>query len=1123
MKRKTNFWRKSGVLALLFIAFSALGWVLWHFGEKIGLDSTDKKLFAGLLIVLIGTLPRFLPILITQRRHAPSLQQSGVLPPEAKRLSAASAPTLVITEVQAHLRAQYGIFWRIKTKILLVVGEPADLESVVPELCARHWLEANRTVLLWGDAPEQTDPALWQSLQKLHCLRRRPLDGMVWISNKFSTLENSAFTATARRAFQQRFQTLGWQIPLYLWEVIAMSDNHTSRTRQSVGCMTDNKTFASSLQALLPLLVRTGTQQIVAHPCHDFLLSLACRLREGGIEALNKGQEILLNDRLKIPVAGVMFSPSLLPSVLNQGNNLSDFWQDNPNWQALAVSLIRLPAVLAPRRLGFQWIKLATYGLASGLIFCAMALPVSFIANRNLIHKIAFQQTQHQPLQRSYPEKLAAQHALQLTLLNLQERNKTGVPLFYRFGLDQNDALLNALWPYYHVNNRLLLIDKFQQKIHQAFSLLINTPPRHSAFSKRSVAAYQQLKAYLMMARPERVSTAFLNTVLLENPSLPQDVDPRLWRSLGPSLIAFYVENLPTHPQWHIIPDDKLVAEVRRILIGQYQQQQTETALYQQLMQPLGKVYGDLTLAQMTGDTDASQLFFTTEVVPGIFTRKAWQEQVSAAIDNIASAWGKEFDWVLTDDQHAMVPKLSPEALKIRLTQRYLNDFAHRWLDFANSIRWKSARSLSEAADQLQLMTDKQYSPVIALLNTLAYQAQTAQSVKDYSHPLAESAKKFFNFDKLSSGIQQIEGKPETNPLNDAFAPLAALLEGNTAKTHEDAMSLSAFHTRINRLWLRLQQITAAADPQAMSHALAQAEFQGKSTHYSELRDYGGLVAASLGQQWNNFAQALFIEPVEQAWKQLLTPTAAHLNAQWKSTLVEPWNSAFIGRYPFNNVAASASLPLLSHYLRADGGRIQRFFESNLGGILRKEGHQWVPDPVFAQSLTFDPAFLETINRLSLLADEVFVNGDAGLHFELRPGTAKKVMQTDLVLDGQSLSYFNQKPTWQRFSWPKDTQAPGATLSWLSTETGTRIYADYSDAWGFIRLLEKAKLKDSVGSLTQFALTWRTPDGLLLNYTLRTEFGRGPLALLSLKGLVIPKTIFSIQNSSSSNTKGEEE
>lgn len=47
---------------------------------------------------------------------------------------------------------------------------------------------------------------------------------------------------------------------------------------------------------------------------------------------------------------------------------------------------------------------------------------------------------------------------------------------------------------------------------------------------------------------------------------------------------------------------------------------------------------------------------------------------------------------------------------------------------------------------------------------------------------------------------------------------------------------------------LRLQQVTNATDPQAMTRLLAQTVFGGKAVDLTETRDYGSLVAAGLGQ-----------------------------------------------------------------------------------------------------------------------------------------------------------------------------------------------------------------------------------------------------------------------------------
>lgn len=142
------------------------------------------------------------------------------------------------------------------------------------------------------------------------------------------------------------------------------------------------------------------------------------------------------------------------------------------------------------------------------------------------------------------------------------------------------------------------------------------------------------------------------------------------------------------------------------------------------------------------------------------------------------------------------------------------------------------------------------------------------------------------------------------------------------------------------------------------------------------------------------------------------------------------------------------SLPLLAKYLDSETGRIARFLQTRLNGVLHKEGSRWMADSINAQGLTFNPAFLQAMNTLSHLSDVAFANGEAGLHFALRPGTADGVMQTELVIDSQKLVYMNQMPVWRRFSWPADTEAPGASLSWISTRAGTRQYGDFPGARG---------------------------------------------------------------------------
>lgn len=76
-------------------------------------------------------------------------------------------------------------------------------------------------------------------------------------------------------------------------------------------------------------------------------------------------------------------------------------------------------------------------------------------------------------------------------------------------------------------------------------------------------------------------------------------------------------------------------------------------------------------------------------------------------------------------------------------------------------------------------------------------------------------------------------------------------------------------------------------------------------------------------------------------------------------------------------------------------------------------------------------------------------------------------------------------------------------------------YADIPGCLGWIRLLDKASVSAYPGVDSSYSLSWKAQDGRTLNYTLRTEAGEGPLALLKLRNFRLPETIFSTSGAAS--------
>lgn len=1005
------------------------------------------------------------------------------------------------TALKPYLREHYGRRWRTKVRLLLVVGDASRVDSLVQGLTEQAWLEGQATVLLsGGDLREPWSQELFTCLRELRW--GHSCDGIVWALDE-AIIEDSAWLGKYARQLRGLAQELHWSAPLYLWQVCPSAWAQTGRVSQTVGCLfppqASRALIESSLRQLVAPLREKGIGQLDVQANHDFLLRLSRDLGARGISRWSEALAPVLNHVNRVvTLRGLFFSPA---GVASQAGGERAWWPESV-WDGVLNDRLS-----QGQPVGWTWLRGLRIGALCLAGLCALAFLLSFASNRSQIATVESALATINT-QGDADAQLKALHELTREMSRLDYRREHGEPWYLRFGLSQNDALLAVLWPRYAQANNRLMRDVATQHLEQQLADLAALPADSPERASRAEEAHAQLKAYLMMARPEKADPEFLTKVLTrEEPDRP-GVTPGLWQDLSPNLWAFYAQHLAAHPEWRTQLQPSLVSQARQVLLGQLGQRNGMANLYQQVLDRASNNYAVMTLLDMVGETDAPMLFDTPNSVPGVFTRQAWEGQVRQAIDEVAEARREEIDWVLSDQQSTIDSELKPEVLKAQLTERYFQEFSDAWLAFLNSIRWRKADSLSDAIAQLTLLSDVRQSPLIALMNTLAYQGKTGVKGEALSDSLMKSAQQLLDKDKQPVIDQKAAG-PQ-GPLDSTFGPLLVLLgkEKPSATAGSDNLSLQAFLTRVMRVRLKLQQITTATDPQAMTQALAQTVFQGKSVDLTDTLDYGSLIAASLGAEWNGFGQNLFVQPLNQAWEGVLQPSAASLNRQWQRAIVGNWERSFDGRYPFATSGSDASLPMLGQMIRSGTGRIDQFISSQLGGVLHKEGNRWVPDSANSQGLHFNPQFLKAVNQLSELADILYTDGGMGMTFQLQAKPVRSVVETTFILDGVKLEYFNQMESWQQFTWPGGTDHPGASLSWTSVKAGARLFGDYSGTWGLIRLFEQAQVKALDDSDTLFELVLNTPDQLPLTWHLRTELGNGPLALLQLRSFTLPGNIF---------------
>lgn len=1028
------------------------------------------------------------------------------------------------------LRDRHGWRWRYRDRWVLVVGDEPLIKLLAPGLAEAGYLLTGDTVLLYA---KQTGNALdtdWlDQIRRLR--RRRRVDAVVVVTRNRSAPNTPFDPDNLAQRLARHARALRWAAPVYLLNATTFGGN-ASGPEETIGFTWANprviaEQIDASLQNLAYNLADGGVVRLANDSSDRYPAELSQHI-SGLHAALSSLVLQTAQSRYwRSAVHGLLFAPlgkAREPVQPISGEDAEDnpvlLPPQHPVWQTVADHSRQVYG----HRVGFSWSTTIAW-TTTALVACwIVGTMFSGLTNRATIQTAA--ETLHRAsVTQDRTQALQALDSLDKQIDTLETRQRDGAPWITRFGLNRDAALLDTLWPGYANAAGRILVGPIRRKLEERLRQLGSSTDAQiaSAGSTQVQAAYDTLKAYLMLAKPERVAPAFLTPQLVATavPSRPTNasVSSGTWEDLRQHTIAFLATHLghsagQDGTTLAIDPDVGLVAAARQTIIGVRGIQNSRDALYQQILEEATAKYPPVTLAMLLGDTTSRGLFDATTAVPGVFTRAAWDGRIARAIDEASEQHNVSGDWVLSD---AKTANQAPSTLKAELRQRYFDDYTRSWALFLNGLRWQSAPTLSGTVDQLTLLGDPQRSPLVALMNAIVYQAGAGATTQSLSDTLLGKAQQLVGAGEKDPSKQT---QAQLAPLAAAFGPIlrltgSDLVSGTPANGKVGVqlaatgdLSLARYLERVTAMRLKAQQMVSSPDADAMSRLAAQSVLQGKTSDIADSRDYASRLAASLGEQWAGFG-ALFQAPLDQTWEVVVQPAASSLNEIWRTSIVADWNKAFGGRYPFADSDNDASLPEMARFMRPDIGVLTQFVTTQLAGVVERQGDRWVAaQGANHGALALDPAFLDGLNRLTRVATVLFPSGDAHLRFDLRAVPASGVTDTRYVFSGRELHYFNQKEEWVPFEWPGQSLENLSHIEWQTEQGGLRSALDAQGRFGLIRLLERAKVSQQDNA--RYLVTW-TPDmsqAIALRVQLRSEAGAGPLEVLQLRHFTLPTRIF---------------
>ncbi|EHT8843578.1 type VI secretion protein VasK, partial [Salmonella enterica] len=517
-----NLSRITGVTLVMALVALVSGALLWWLGPHWQLSRQQQGLYWL-------TLNAFVCAVLGVWRYRKQSEPGAVS--EQTGSDSASAPLSnheqgTLTEIRDYLKHRYGLNWRNKVRFVVIAGHHRTANLAVPGIAEAGWLEANNVVAVWGGSLlPGADSARIAVLRKL---KRCAVSAIVLVYD--GELRQAMQGDLIVRQLNERYKKLGWRVPLYLWEVQKSAWPQEGRETQPVGCLlaphTTPPELVETLKSLPDTLIEPGVQQGLGSHTHDFLLRLGWQLRNGMAERFHALAVSLLTGPYAVPLRGVMFSPAVYPK---DGTDRQRWLPDN-SWNAI---LNDLPS-LRIQRAGMAWERTLYQAVLVALGLTCAGVLFSWNTNRQEITDAQQLAVTARDEHQNADKRLAALGELQREMARLQYRSQHGVPWYSRFGQSQNDDLLARLWPEYARSALPLLRDASAARLRDALTAWNALPADSDPRAKLSRDAYNWLKAWLMLNRPEKMDANFFTSTVMALWPRRDGVAPGVWQYEGP-------------------------------------------------------------------------------------------------------------------------------------------------------------------------------------------------------------------------------------------------------------------------------------------------------------------------------------------------------------------------------------------------------------------------------------------------------------------------------------------------------------------------------------------------------------------------------------------------------------
>ncbi len=212
------------------------------------------------------------------------------------------------------------------------------------------------------------------------------------------------------------------------------------------------------------------------------------------------------------------------------------------------------------------------------------------------------------------------------------------------------------------------------------------------------------------------------------------------------------------------------------------------------------------------------------------------------------------------------------------------------------------------------------------------------------------------------------------------------------------------------------------------------------------------------------------------------------MEQRWEDEVFRTYQSELRNKFPFSSSKEEASEADVVEFFRKGDGIFWGFIHDKLIAFVDNKHEKYNNKEWLGIGLGLSKPFLNGLSFSKKISDGLFKGDKFGFDFYICPVPTLGVKEILFESGSKYFRYQNGPLEWVNFAWPGDNSSEGALLRLSPANDQSTLALEYTNIWGVLRLLQKAKVSQL--TKTKFKATWH----------LRGRDGRAYSASLYVRG-----------------------